>query len=208
MISNLNNLVTNRALAGSILAVLVIALVIAAVALFLRGDDKAPIQVLVPPPTASSQALPGELKVYISGAVANPGVYSLREGDRLADAISIAGGANADADLSAVNLAVRVEDEEHYHIPAAGEAPSGGVAAALPGSSNPAGTCDGLIDLNTASATLLETLPGIGEVRAAATVSYRTEQGPFQSVEEITSVPGIGPATYESIRELVTVCNE
>ncbi len=215
---------SNRTLAAAVLAAVATALVLGAVVLFVRRDDNAPIQVLLPTPAQSgaaagirdgnpSSAEPGrvELRVYVSGAVRNSGVYTLQPDDRLSDAIAAAGGATGDAELAAVNLARRVKDEEHYYIPRVGETPPPGSALAGENAqgAGPAATasCGGLIELNAASADLLETLPGIGQVRAEAIVSYRERNGPFQSVEEITNVPGIGPATYDKVRELAAVCN-
>ena len=141
-----------------------------------------------------------ELKVYISGAVARPGVYTLKVGDRLADAIAAAGGAAEDAQLSCINLAVRVKDEAHFHVPKAGEPCQ---PASTVGTSG--GGDDSRIDLNSATAEQLETLPGIGKVKAQSIVDYRDKVGAFRSTEEVTEVKGIGPATYEAIRDLVFV---
>jgi competence protein ComEA len=202
------------------LALLGVAPVVAATILLSRDDDNAPIQVIAPSagetsalaqPDNRATALPAQvpldLRVYISGAVQDPGVYSLQPGDRLVDALEAAGGATAAADLTAVNLARRVQDEEYYYIPKVGETPPP-VATTTSGSalveSTSAGASNGLIDLNTATAEALATLPGIGPVKAQAIIAYR-EQRPFQSVDQITEVSGIGSATYEKIRGLITV---
>ena len=107
----------------------------------------------------------------------------------------MAGGALPDADLSAVNLAARVKDEDHLHVPKIGESPRGGGGAAF-------GTV-GRIDINSADALLFQTLPGIGEVKAEAIVRHRGERGEFVSVDALLEVRGIGPATLDSIRELI-----
>ena len=139
----------------------------------------------------------------------------------MSDAIDAAGGATADAQKESINLALRVLDEGHYHIPRLGETPTidstsgdstfGESSAGFQGSkalgTATPGICDGLIDINSASAELLETLPNIGQVRAAAVVSYREDNGGFQSVEDITKVSGIGSATYQAIRGLATACD-
>ena len=144
-----------------------------------------------------------ELKIHISGSVATPGVYAMKEGDRLEDGIRAAGGVTEDAQVSGINLALRVRDEAHYHIPdhvpEAGDPSQQGPVVAS------AGAGDSRIDLNTATAKLLETLPGIGPVRAQSIVDHRERNGPFQSVEQVMEVSGIGPATYEGIRDLVYV---
>lgn len=211
---------TQRIIAMAVLALLAGVLVVGAAVLLARGKGNAPIQVLAPSPEAASGGSPGvsgpsvegslgeaatEIQVYISGAVTNPGVYRLQVGVRLVDALAAAGGATTEADLAAVNLARRVRDEGHYHIPRVGEAPRGGSG----GEDGPGGapdlSGDRQIDLNTASVDLLVTLPGIGPAKAKAIVDYRQRHGPFKSVDEIINVPGIGPSTYELIRPLVTV---
>jgi competence protein ComEA len=208
-----------RTFAVAFLAAVVTALVLGAVVLLVRRDDNAAIQILLPTPEARAAA-PGTsgaapvdrgmtpaMSVYVSGAVRNPGVYPLGEDARLADALAAAGGATGDAQLESINLARRVRDEEHYHIPRVGETPplapnTAGGQALAPEASEEEG---GLIDLNSASEAQLDTLPGIGKTLASAIVAYRELNGPFSSVEEITNVPKIGPATYEKIRDLVTV---
>ena len=208
-----------RTMVTAALAATVTALVFAAVLIFVRGDDNAPIQVVLPTPdvseaTANSNiggtASPGleqGLKVYVSGAVRNPGVYRLQPDQRLADALSAAGGATSDANLALVNLAQRVKDEEQYHIPKVGETPPPATSPAGESGAETAASCRGLMDLNAASSDQLDTLPGIGPVRANDIVAYREQNGPFASVEEVTGVSGIGPATFEKIRELVAVCD-
>ena len=140
-----------------------------------------------------------QVGVYISGAVVNPGVYMGTGGSRLANALLLAGGATAEADLSAVNLAAVVRDEDHWHIPRRGEAAA--PAGRLAGS----GVVDGKVDLNSADVELLKTLPDIGDVRARAIVSYREANGEFASVEGLLDVDGIGIGIVEEIRELVVV---
>ena len=212
-----------RKIAMVALGLVSLGVVIAAVALLLRGDDNAPIEVVMPPPTAlqdpptaAGGAGPPEpvpvLKVYVAGAVLSPDVYELPAGARLKQALDAAGGPTGDADLVAVNLARRVQDEGYYFIPRAGETPPP-VASALtsPDPEKPSETpgrepdASGLIDLNTASVEELDRLPGIGPAKAQAIVAYREGNGGFKSVEDITSVSGIGPATYQKIKDLVTV---
>ena len=160
-------------------------------------------------PSSDSAEAQTELKVYVSGAVRNPGVYTLRQDDRLQDAVEAAGGFTSEATPESVNLAMRVRDEEHYHIPRVGETPppSGSLATldARGTASTATSAASGLIDLNVASVDQLDTLPGIGQALATAIVTFREEHGPFESIEEITNVSRIGPATFEKIRDLVTV---
>ena len=170
------------------------------------------------------------LRVYISGAVKNPDVYTLQPGDRLVDAVQAAGGATAGANLNAVNLAIRVQDEGYYYIPIeetspgpaaqlSAEPPAAVAAitanlitgelpnAAADSNSNPDTLKDGQININIASGQQLETLPGIGTVRAQAIIAYREQHGPFHAIEEITDVSGIGPGLYDNMQHLITVGN-
>jgi competence protein ComEA len=155
----------------------------------------------MPAPTSASpspEAPP--LIVDVAGAVRRPGVYEFREGDRVIDAIRAAGGATPKASLDALNLAAPLADGVQILVPvAAPVAPppgSGAVAGATPAA---------LINVNAASSTELEALPGIGEVIAQRIVDYRTENGSFASVDDLLDVSGIGDAILGDIRDLVTV---
>lgn len=154
------------------------------------------------PPSASPSPSPAPVLVHVAGWVRRPGVYELEQGDRVVDAIRAAGGARKGANLDALNLAAPLADGAQVLVPrevaagAPGSAPATGGAAGGPG---------GLVNVNTATEAELETLPGIGPVLAAAIVAYRTEHGPFTSVEQLEEVSGIGPATLAEIRDLVTV---
>ena len=136
--------------------------------------------------------------VHVVGQVAQPGVVTLPEESRVADAIDAAGGAGPEADLSAVNLARVLVDGEQVVVPRPGEAtaPVGG-----PG----AGSGGGLLNLNVAEVGALDALPGIGPVLAQRIVDWRTEHERFSNVEELTEVSGIGPSLLEDVRDLVTV---
>jgi competence protein ComEA len=140
------------------------------------------------------------LIVDVAGAVKEPGVYEFAEGDRVINAIERAGGSLPKAELSLLNLAAPLADGTQILVPKAGPTAVSGV----PGGTTP-GSSGGLINVNTASATELETLSGIGEVLAATIIEYRTQNGPFASVEELMDVSGIGPATLDEIRDQVTV---
>ncbi|MBI4282764.1 MAG: ComEA family DNA-binding protein [Chloroflexi bacterium] len=153
-----------------------------------RQSSPVPVEILLP--TATPQP---EIKVYVNGAVHSPGVYAASEGDRLEDILLLAGGLTEDADPVRVNLALRVSDEAHFYIPSIGEA--------VPTSS----PVPGKLDINAASVEELQTLPGIGPVKASAIVKYRQENGPFTRVEDLLLVPGIGPKTLEDLREFITV---
>jgi competence protein ComEA len=138
--------------------------------------------------------------VDVTGWVHDPGVYEFVTGDRVIDALERAGGAKSGADLSVINLAAPLADGTQVVVSKEG---AGGAVGAT--GSTGGGAEGSIININTASATEFETLSGIGEVLAAAIVDYRTENGPFTSVDELEDVSGIGPSTLEEIRDRVTV---
>ena len=163
-----------------------------------------------PAPQPAPAPTPPVVGIYITGEIAAPGVYIINEGSRLANLILIAGGPTAEADITAVNLAAILRDEQHWHIPArnpaaaplpAGLVGTGQAAPAGSAASSPAGK----LNLNTAGVAQLKTLPGIGEVRAQAIVSHREDNGSFNSVDALLNVNGIGVATLESIRGFIEV---
>jgi len=145
-----------------------------------------------------------EVMVHVAGAVAVPGVYALHEGDRVVDAVEAAGGPSSDADLVALNLARRIQDEDQVVVPRIGEpAPVSQVASAQAGPDGlPASGA--LIDINTASADVLDSLPGIGEVYSQRIVDSRIAEGPFQGTEDLVVRQVIPRATYEKIKNLIT----
>jgi len=159
-----------------------------------------PLPTPEPPPTPK----PAPLVVYVSGAVARPGVYTLPAGARVADALQAAGGATAEADLVHLNLARRVHDEEQVHVPRQGE-PTPAAPNVAPAGSTPSGATGGKVNINTAGLAELDSLPGIGPGYAQRVIDYRTSHGPFRSIEEIQNVPGIGASTFARIRELIAV---
>ncbi len=152
-----------------------------------------------PPDASSPTATPALLIVDVAGAVRKPGVYEFAEGERVVDAIERAGGPMPKADLSLLNLAAMLVDGTQILVPKTGPPATGAPDGAAPGPSG------GLVNINTASATELETLSGIGEVLAGTIVEYRDQNGPFVSVDDLLDVSGIGPATLEEIRDQVTV---
>jgi competence protein ComEA len=139
-----------------------------------------------------------EIMVHVAGAVAAPGVYAVHEGDRVVDAVEAAGGPSADADLVTLNLARRVHDEDQVVVPRIGEQPAAGQAGS-------ASTDGAPIDINTASAAVLDSLPGIGEAYSNRIVDSRVASGPFQSTEDLVTRKLIPRATYEKIKSLITV---
>lgn len=183
--------------------------------------------------TASAKAA-GQVTVHVTGAVRSPSVVTLDSGARVEDAVEAAGGLEEGADAESVNLARVLADGEQIHIPQEGEEPAGtepesagNTAGAAEGAGAEAGTgadgssgtgpdpagaggaaggreAAGQVDLNTADLTTLQTLPGVGPVTAEAIISHRQSQ-PFASVEDLLLVKGIGPKTFESLKDLVTV---
>jgi competence protein ComEA len=162
-----------------------------------------PVEVRAGPVASRPSPTPATLFVHVAGWVRRPGVYELREGDRVIDAIHRAGGPKKGADLGGLNLAALLVDAQQVLVPrSAPAAPPGG---AVPTGEAPGTSGTALVNVNVASAEELETLPGIGEVLAATIIEYREENGPFTSVDQLIEVSGIGEVTLEEIRELVTV---
>jgi len=153
-----------------------------------------------PAPSASSPS-GAAIFVHILGAVAAPGLYELREGDRAVDAVAAAGGFADGADQSGLNLARFVTDGEQIVVPLVGELP-----VAVPGGDGAAGAVvPGKVNINTADAAALETLPRVGPAMAARIIAWRDENGRFTAIEDLMSVTGIGEKTFESMKDLVTV---
>ncbi len=150
-----------------------------------------------PSPTVS----PPPILVDVSGWVRHPGVYEFHEGDRVIDAIEAAGGARPGAGLESLNLAAPLADGTQILVPKAGAAPTG----VSGGSGTTSGSSTSLVNINTGSASDFEALPGIGEVISQRIVDYRTQNGPFASVDQLEDVSGIGEAILAEIRDLVTV---
>lgn len=161
--------------------VLLAAIGVALVLLVLRQERGVGIEVV-------RREAPGQLDqivVHVSGAVREGGTYRLEPGDRVADAVELAGGLTEDADEAGVNLALRVRDEDQVHVPRMGEV-------------------GGLVDLNRATAAELEELPGIGPVYAGRIIEGRALRR-FGSVDELVGREVIPEHVFEGIRTLVTV---
>lgn len=144
------------------------------------------------PDTPASAADPtrSTISVHVSGAVRHPGIVQIDADARLADVVLAAGGATTSADLALVNLAAPVRDGEHVTIP----------TVSADGEPQPQDTA---FDLNSATASELEMLPGVGPVLAARIVSHRDERGPFLSIEDLLDVPGIGESKLATIRDFI-----
>jgi competence protein ComEA len=137
------------------------------------------------------------LYIHILGAVAKPGLYLLRDGDRAVDGVAAAGGFTAVADQSGLNLARLLVDGEQILVPTIGETP----AASAPGAT----TAGGKVNINTADGTALETLPGVGPTMAKRIIDWRTKNGRFTALEDLMSVTGVGEKTFDSLKDLVTL---
>lgn len=146
-----------------------------------------------------AQSPPVMVVVYISGAVAYPGTYQLTPDARINDVVELAGGLTTSADRNRINLAERIRDEQHIHIPAVGEA-----VAPTPSNGHAAKGND-LLDINSASAQEFEALDGIGQVLAQRIVEWRDNEGLFHSVEDLQQVKGITVSIYNKIKDKVTV---
>jgi competence protein ComEA len=135
-------------------------------------------------------ATPNNPTVYISGAVATPGVYTLKEGSRVDDAVKAAGGTLPGADMTNINLAVQLTDGQQINIPMVSDVSHVNV---------------GRVNINTATVDDLDKLPGIGPTTAKAIVDYRLQHGSFQVIQDIQNVPGVGSATFALIQDLINV---
>jgi len=160
---------------GTLITILLVAIIaISSIVAWSRYSRSQPIEIPIPP----AQELPG--RIYIGGAVSNPGSYALKAGDTIEALIQAAGGTTDSADFNQLKLYIPQTEEE--------EQPQ-------------------KINLNRAEAWLLEALPGIGETIAQAIIDYRQQNGPFRHISEIIKVKGIGTATYEKIKHLITVAD-
>jgi competence protein ComEA len=177
--------------AGAVAVVLVLAV------RHFGGGSGAAVPVVAPIRVARPRAAAKLLVVDVAGDVRRPGLYPLRAGSRVEDAIVAAGGATRKAQLDAVNLAAPVADGEQIVVPGSG---AGGVAA----ESSPAGSSPSApLDLNSATLEQLEALPGIGPVTAQKILAYRQQHGAFHSVSELEGVSGFGPAHLAALKGLV-----
>lgn len=133
--------------------------------------------------------------VYVCGYVNNPGIVCVRQGDRIYRAIELAGGMSENADINAINQADYLSDGQKIYVPSVGENYTSQMNE----------TANGLININTADAGSLTSLPGIGESRAEAIINYRDTNGPFGTIEDIMNVAGIKEAAFEKIKDYICV---
>jgi competence protein ComEA len=166
------------------------------------GGASAPPAAAVASNGASGTATPARMAsvtVHVVGEVRRPGVYELPGGARAKDAVDAAGGLLGDADQAAVNLARVVSDGEQIAVPRLGAA----VVGAGGGAGAGAASAGAKVDLNTATAEQLDTLPGVGPATAAKIIADRAANGPFRTVDDLMRVPGIGPAKFDALKDLV-----
>lgn len=201
---------------GTIYILLLVLTIIAVYTLIVRSPKPEPIEIVEATSPPSAEAVlptptPLPLVVHVVGEVARPGVYTLSGDARVVDAVTAAGGLTALADPEMINLADRVSDGQQVRVPAIGATtqptltpyPLAVSQRAAPGLVVP--VSGGLMNINTATASELESLPGIGPVLAERIVAYRTDHGPFGAIEDIMDVSGIGEGYFAQIRELITV---
>jgi len=177
-------------------------LLAAAVFLIARPPAGKPVTLEAPPTQAPIQ-------VHVIGAVLRPGLYIFAEGSRVQDAVTAAGGLSSEADLSALNLAAKLEDGQQLIVPVGTGASQAATPTAgfrvLPSAGQSPTPSANRININTATAEDLAALPGIGPTTAQRIIEYRTAHGPFTRIEDLMNVAGIGPATFDNIRALITV---
>lgn len=179
------------------------ALFVAGAIYLLREPKHTTVEIVPPQPTATDlpTATPAPLEIYVTGAVQNPqSRLSLPVGSRVEDAIAAAGGVLENADLDAVNLAQRLQDGDQIFVPTLPAEGETGEGNALPTPNAPR-----IVNINEATLEELDTLPGIGPTTAQAIVDYRNANGPFESIDELLEVQGIGEGTLDDIRAYVTV---
>lgn len=154
-------------------------------------EDTAEKSVYVDDPVVEDSCL----YVYVCGAVSEEGVYKLNAGDRVVDAIQLAGGFSEDACTNAINLSEKLSDEQRIYIPTIDE-----MQQVLEIKED-----DGCVNINTADEEKLTELTGIGQTRAKAIIEYRESHGGFNEIEEIMNVSGIGQASFEKIKDSIKV---
>lgn len=188
----------------------------------LRNQSRpVPIEIIAPGATATPLPAPtaAPIRVYMSGQVAQPGVYVLPPDSIVEQGVSAAGGFTQEAEAAAVNLAQPLQDGVQVYVPALDEAQvgqslptplrsGGGITVdvgGIGGIGEEGPLSSGLVNINTAGAAELDTLPGIGPVTAQDIIDYRAANGPFASLEAIMDVPGIGEGKFAQIQELITI---
>jgi competence protein ComEA len=182
------------------------------------GDEGAPLLLADAPSAAPASPSPSaavDVAVHVCGAVRHPGVYVLPAGSRVIDAVERAGGAAPKAALDGLNLAALVTDGQQVVVPteaapgaaagAAVAATAAGAAAGPAAGAAAAGASSGPVNLNTATLEQLDTLPGVGPSTAQKIIDFRTANGSFSSVDQLNDVSGIGEVRFAELKDLVTI---
>ena len=195
--------------AGVVTAVALALAVVAALGGFRGGVviERESVPATAPAVTAETLSVVASVFVHIDGAVVAPGVYELTGAHpRVNDAVMAAGGLAGDADTTALNLAAALSDGEKVHVPRQGEAVASGQTSSGPASGSDGGaSSSGVININTATAEELDSLPGIGPSTAAAIVEDRERNGPFASPEDLMRVSGIGEGKFSKLKDQIRV---
>lgn len=197
---NLNLTKEQQLILLGLIASIVVGLGVTAYRRFLPSS---PEGIAIEEPSDKSRLAPSSMIiVHLSGAVRREGVYRLKPGDRLLDAVGMAGGALPSADLSAINLAEVVKDGVKVMIPVKRE-----VRERVSGDQDIriSGTSSRKVNLNTADEKTLDSLPGVGPATAKAIVEYRRMNGPFTRIEQIMEIPRFGKAKFERIKDKITI---
>lgn len=208
---------------GTVFAALSVVALGGATMFYMRQPAQAPIEIApvdavtvtveatatVPLPTPT----PAPVRVYVTGAVVKSDVYFLPAGSIIRDAIEAAGGLAPEADAERINQALELKDQQQIHVPRQGETDApppvqGGSTqpeTTEPGSGPAPGSPSGAININTANLEQLDSLPGIGPAIAQRIIDYRETVGNFTRIEDITEVSGIGEATFAKIKDMIVV---
>ncbi|WP_276734329.1 helix-hairpin-helix domain-containing protein [Bacillus sp. (in: firmicutes)] len=187
------------------------AVFIAVIFFFANGKNKEPSEQAVSTETENTDVKQEAAKdessetivIDIKGAVQHPGVYEMRTGDRVSQAIEKAGGTSEQADEMQVNLAELLQDGTVVYIPKKGEETAVQQGAGVAVQSG--GGKEALVNINTATIEELQDISGVGPSKAEAIIAYREENGRFQTIEDITKVSGIGEKSFEKIKSSITV---
>jgi competence protein ComEA len=188
---------------GYLLLALLFTMALGGVVFWTRKPDPKPIQIITPTPRPSPTAT--ALLVQVGGAVLNPGLVRVNEGARVDDAIKAAGGATGDADLSKLNLARRVNDGELIVVPKQGDPTTVPVTSVSSTRATATPATLAKVNINTATTEELDKLPRIGPSLAQAILDYRAANGPFQTIEDLMKVRGIGQTQFDAIKNLIVV---
>ncbi|HIB3154617.1 TPA: helix-hairpin-helix domain-containing protein [Enterococcus faecium] len=157
--------------------------------------------------TVEEDARPKVMYTDIKGSVKEPGIYSFSSGERVYDVLKRAGGLLEEADSDRINFSAKIEDQQVLYIPAVGEEPPEHLnqSASPEGKQSTADTEPSKININTASPSELQQIPGIGSVKAQEIIRFREENGSFQKVEDLQEISGIGEKTVEKLKNFVTI---